>query len=378
MSVTFTISKKVGENGTWEPMAESTEIYGANTPSVTVSSGDAVKTVAWTNLPKWEFVNLVATEVFYKVEETSVKYDGTELAAGFGTIYTVETSEPDDNGLVTINNIPQITERHATKTWDDAGFEDLRPTQIKFTLVATANNKTLTAEELVAEGIISQDQPAEVTISAPTTGTTWGTANWTNLPVYTKAGYLITYDVTEAKVDHYTSGSTTSGTTISFTNTPAKTNIKIVKVKKDSVETLNGAIFQLKREQISKTDPSKKEFVNYGGQITVDGEATISNLPDGNYELEEVKAPDGYNRLNTTVTFTITDGAVTESNADDQTIRYSQKAGNEPDTFTIENTPGSALPATGGSGTLIYTIAGMALIVLAGVLLVSRRRRSEH
>ena len=46
-------------------------------------------------------------------------------------------------------------------------------------------------------------------------------------------------------------------------------------------------------------------------------------------------------------------------------------------TITIVNseTPGTPLPATGGSGTLIYTIAGMALIVLAGVLLVSRRKR---
>ena len=44
---------------------------------------------------------------------------------------------------------------------------------------------------------------------------------------------------------------------------------------------------------------------------------------------------------------------------------------------TITNTyvAGVELPATGGSGTLIYTVAGMALIVLASVLLVSRRKR---
>jgi len=36
---------------------------------------------------------------------------------------------------------------------------------------------------------------------------------------------------------------------------------------------------------------------------------------------------------------------------------------------------GVELPATGGSGTLIYTVVGMALIGLAGVLLVSRRKR---
>jgi len=47
-------------------------------------------------------------------------------------------------------------------------------------------------------------------------------------------------------------------------------------------------------------------------------------------------------------------------------------------TIAFTNTytkPGAELPSTGGSGTVIYTIAGMAMIVLAGVLLVSRRKR---
>jgi len=36
------------------------------------------------------------------------------------------------------------------------------------------------------------------------------------------------------------------------------------------------------------------------------------------------------------------------------------------------------LPSTGGSGTLIYTVAGLALITLAGVLLITRKRRNNE
>ncbi len=44
-------------------------------------------------------------------------------------------------------------------------------------------------------------------------------------------------------------------------------------------------------------------------------------------------------------------------------------------TLKIGNTPGTQFSSTGGSGTLIYTIVGTFLIAVAGVLLVSRRKR---
>ena len=43
--------------------------------------------------------------------------------------------------------------------------------------------------------------------------------------------------------------------------------------------------------------------------------------------------------------------------------------------FANDYNAGVLLPSTGGSGTLLYTLGGLALILLAGVLLVSRRRR---
>ena len=70
-------------------------------------------------------------------------------------------------------------------------------------------------------------------------------------------------------------------------------------------------------------------------------------------------------------------GELTEGKAGGATVSDAEE--NLPDNAVVwfENSynPGAELPATGGSGTLIYTIAGMALVVLAGVLLVSRRKR---
>jgi LPXTG-motif cell wall-anchored protein len=39
---------------------------------------------------------------------------------------------------------------------------------------------------------------------------------------------------------------------------------------------------------------------------------------------------------------------------------------------------GAELPATGGSGTLIFTITGIFLITLAGTLLVARKRKANR
>ena len=43
-------------------------------------------------------------------------------------------------------------------------------------------------------------------------------------------------------------------------------------------------------------------------------------------------------------------------------------------TVTVGNTPGAALPSTGGPGTRLFTILGSILILGAGVLLWRRRK----
>ena len=56
------------------------------------------------------------------------------------------------------------------------------------------------------------------------------------------------------------------------------------------------------------------------------------------------------------------------------------KVTSEGETVAFTNTyaPGVELPATGGRGTLAFTLSGLALMMLAGVLMISRKRRNNR
>lgn len=117
---------------------------------------------------------------------------------------------------------------------------------------------------------------------------------------------------------------------------------------------LEGAEFELyqKDTEGSVIEASKKTLTsNADGKILVDG------LDAGTYYLKETKAPDGY-----------------VCSSEELTIVILEKAG-------VNNTVGvsfanSQIPHTGGTGTLMFTIGGAAIIATAGVLLlVSRKKR---
>lgn len=94
------------------------------------------------------------------------------------------------------------------------------------------------------------------------------------------------------------------------------------------------------------------------GEIMSDleGMAQINGLDAGTYYLVETEAPDGYVCSDTPVKVILPD------NADGTTYLAKVKFAN------------SAVPHTGGTGTLMYTIGGIAIIVLAGVLLIVYRK----
>ena len=54
------------------------------------------------------------------------------------------------------------------------------------------------------------------------------------------------------------------------------------------------------------------------------------------------------------------------------------KTTNDGDTITIVNTPGAALPNTGGPGTLLYTLSGLMLILGSALMYGFRMRRRER
>lgn len=92
-----------------------------------------------------------------------------------------------------------------------------------------------------------------------------------------------------------------------------------------------------------------------------DGDVVINGLDKGVYYLMETKAPEGYVQSTTPLKVTIPDDA-------DET------------TYLVEvNFANAQVPHTGGTGTLMYTIGGAAIILLAGaLLLISRYSRKKQ
>lgn len=106
-----------------------------------------------------------------------------------------------------------------------------------------------------------------------------------------------------------------------------------------------------------------------------DGYLTFPGLADGTYKLEEIKAPAGYNKIAAPITVSIitalnADGTVGSVSVNDATYDETTKTA----TVKVENQSGSELPSTGGMGTTILYIVGGILVVMAGVLLVTRKK----
>ena len=60
------------------------------------------------------------------------------------------------------------------------------------------------------------------------------------------------------------------------------------------------------------------------------------------------------------------------------TVTSGDNASAEDNTLTVTNEPGQALPHTGGSGTLPYTLGGLMLILASALMYGFRLRRRER
>lgn len=107
------------------------------------------------------------------------------------------------------------------------------------------------------------------------------------------------------------------------------------------------------------------------------GKITVSGLADGTYWIVEDKAPDGYNKLTEPIKVVITANYdETTGELTSHTVTYgdeSTAAGNN--VIPVQNNKGTLLPGTGGMGTVLFTVAGVALIAL-GVVWSLKRSKS--
>lgn len=158
--------------------------------------------------------------------------------------------------------------------------------------------------------------------------------------------------------------------------------VVVNKVNKNK-EALKGAAFKLEKMLKDGTTKLVKEFT--AGEDT---SFTFSGLDDGDYVLTETTTPAGYNTIKP-ITFTVTADHKVEWTTGERTDVLTSLSGNAASgeitlaadktagslTADVVNVKGSDLPATGGMGTVLLYVAGIAVFVLAGATLVMALRR---
>ncbi len=148
--------------------------------------------------------------------------------------------------------------------------------------------------------------------------------------------------------------------------------------KYDDVNTTYKAVETSVFEEVS-------EDVVMVGKTDNDGKIYFSGLGAGTYTLTETKTPDGYNTI-APITITITIEVPNEIKDGTEKATISFTKGNGQPVVSedgkhlevITNKVGSTLPSTGGVGTTLFYIVGSILVLLAGALLVTRRRRAGN
>ena len=162
--------------------------------------------------------------------------------------------------------------------------------------------------------------------------------------------------------------------------------IDITKVdKSDTSKVLTGAQFKLFSEN------SNLYFVGNNGvyylsdktvsgsvdvlEVGDNGVLCLHGLDEGTYYLDEYKAPDGYNKSQTTYTLVIKDENL-DGKIDNDTEGYVKNDTNGIIELTFPNGHGFQLPITGGTGTLLFIIGGIIFISVGVFLLIFIKRKN--
>lgn len=162
---------------------------------------------------------------------------------------------------------------------------------------------------------------------------------------------------------------------------------KVIVNKVDSEnKSLTGAAFKLEKKIKGKEGAEDTWLLIKEFKVNSENPASsfeFRGLDDGNYRLTETVTPAGYNTI-TPIEFTIT--ALHDVLSDNPALtNLSGNVTTGKITFTSNTTEGSlstnvvnkagvTLPETGGIGTTLFYVAGAGLVLVAVVLLITRKR----
>lgn len=240
------------------------------------------------------------------------------------------------------------------------------------TVTAAKGNDTYTITDKVPTGITIEEiksvtgaGSAVATLTGDTISLTVSGTNRSDLVDHSEI--VITYtaklnkNATIADVGNKNTATLTYGDASGLSKTASATvhTYQLTVNKTDGSSALEGAKFKLKNSD------DKFALVTEGYISGWDANGTVLTTPvsgvikfiglggDTTYTVVETAPPAGYIKAaDKTVTFTAKDEVV-----------------------TIVNTPGELLPETGGMGTTVFYLSGAVLMMAAGVLMLSKKRR---
>lgn len=115
------------------------------------------------------------------------------------------------------------------------------------------------------------------------------------------------------------------------------------------------------------------DMVTSGSEINTGYNLRLNGLKAGTYWLVETEAPAGYNKLTAPIKVTITQDG-------DNKLEWTVSKDNAVEgdkIIDIQNSTGTLLPGTGGMGTILFTVVGIALVlIIAASFVISRRKRA--
>ena len=320
----------------------------------------------------------IGDTVTYTVRFKTSNYDGAGTDAKKIVSYTIEDTLPEFLSNVTVTSIIVDNDGDSTTTKDQADVTaQFADKKIVIDWYDEANSKFL------------HDNGATVTITY--------TAVVTDKATIDGAG-----NTNKVAVTWTTEGGNEPGPDdkVEIEETIFTYAIALKKVS-DKGKNLPGAVFEF--PFYVQTTPDANGAYIYAGttpgegltnQITTpdSGVIVVKGVKSGTYEIKEVTAPAGYNKLTAPVTVE----AVKTSQTSTHTTVYLDENGNTTNTQTektievkvdidtiaatavvVVNKAGTELPSTGGMGTTIFYVLGAVLVVGAGVLLVTKKRMSQ-
>lgn len=289
----------------------------------------------------FNFIDTLSKGLTLNVGSIKVFIGDVELTKGED--YSVATAIVDTNKTQLTISMLEFKTRHQT----DVGRE------IKVTYTATINEHAEVGKD---------DAGNSVKLEYSNDPNTDGKGE--SLPDETH-GYTFGFDLHKTDAN---GGAALAGAEFQLQKKPDGTPVKLI-VENAGNDSDSAVVRPATQEEIDAPQSKAVDTV----ATPKSGNIIFKGLDATGYQLVEIKAPDGYNKVNTPIDVTIT------AQYDQAGVLGRWTVGGKPGpsvTIDVQNNKGALLPETGGMGTVIFTVAGIAII--AGGIAWKRSRRAGN